>query len=333
MRNRLTIIVLLFGILLYAQREEIANESRFFQVINPSYFAMNNINKVGVLFNTSTINQSNRLDNQYVFGSVAFVDQRFSLGFDFNNFRVQNSNLNSSFARLSFVYNIQISNYTYFLPSVSLGYRNSSVSLNGLVFEDQINRTTGFISSETIDPLAERIGNQTYPDLGASFLIHSERFFAGVALSHLNQPNTSYDKEVIQKLPISIAVHGGVELDINPYQRNFLPYNSFLFLYHNLRFVQEATLLTFSQELQLSNFSIGLNQKASLVEQFNLNNIGLSLGLAIENFDFGFQYNFPLRKLNQVYSPSIFELHLTFDFSPFRRNNRGLYKRLQTDNY
>ena len=91
--------------------------------------------------------------------------------------------------------------------------------------------------------------------------------------------------------------------------------------------------MTFSQELQLSNFSIGLNQKASLVEQFNLNNIGLSLGLAIENFDFGFQYNFPLRKLNQVYSPSIFELHLTFDFSPFRRNNRGLYKRLQTDNY
>jgi len=134
-------------------------------------------------------------------------------------------------------------------------------------------------------------------------------------------------------LPISIAVHGGVELDINPYQRNFLPYNSFLFLYHNLRFVQEATLLTFSQELQLSNFSIGLNQKASLVEQFNINNIGLSLGLAIENFDFGFQYNFPLQQLSKVYSPSIFELHLTFDFSPFRRNNRGLYKRLQTDNY
>jgi len=28
-----------------------------------------------------------------------------------------------------------------------------------------------------------------------------------------------------------------------------------------------------------------------------------------------------------------FELHLTFDFSPFRRNNRGLFKRFQTDNY
>ena len=101
------------------------------------------------------------------------------------------------------------------------------MSLDGLVFEDQINRTTGFVSSETIDPLGERIGNQTYPDLGASFLIHSEKFFGGVALSHLNQPNTSYDKDIIQKSTISIAVHGGIELDINPYQKSFLPYNSF----------------------------------------------------------------------------------------------------------
>lgn len=305
----------------------------FCQVINPSYFAMNHINRVGVLFNTSTINQNDKLDNQYVFGSVSFREQSFSLGFDFNTYKVQNADLGSSLARLSFVYIVQVNSSTYFLPGVSLGYRNTSVSLNGLNFEDQINQTTGFISPETIDPLGERIGNQSYPDLGASFLIHSEKFFAGLTLSHLNQPNTSFDKEIIQKLPVSISIQGGVELDINPYQRSFLPENSFLFLYHNIRLIQKNTFLTFSQELQLSNFSLGLNQKASLVNQFNLNSVGLSIGLSIENFDFGLQYNFPLRQLNQVYSPSVFELHLTFDFSPFRRNNRGLFKRLQTDNY
>ena len=35
----------------------------------------------------------------------------------------------------------------------------------------------------------------------------------------------------------------------------------------------------------------------------------------------------------KTYAPSIFELYLTFDFSKFRRNTRGLYKRIQTDNY
>ena len=76
-----------------------------------------------------------------------------------------------------------------------------------------------------------------------------------------------------------------------------------------------------------------MSQRASVVDRFNFNSMGLSVGLAIENFDFGVQYNFPFRQLNQVYSPSVFELYLTFDFSPFRRNNRGLFKRLQTDNY
>jgi len=115
--------------------------------------------------------------------------------------------------------------------------------------------------------------------------------------------------------------------------KSFLPENSFLFLYHSFRFIQKTTQMTFSQDLQLSNFSIGMSQRASVVDRFNFNSMGLSVGLAIENFDFGVQYNFPFRQLNQVYSPSVFELYLTFDFSPFRRNNRGLFKRLQTDNY
>ena len=63
------------------------------------------------------------------------------------------------------------------------------------------------------------------------------------------------------------------------------------------------------------------------------NALGVGIGLAVENFDFGVQFNAPLRKINQVYAPSVFELYFSFDFSPFRRNNRGVYKRLQIDNY
>ena len=115
------------------------------------------------------------------------------------------------------------------MPGVSLGYQNTSIILNGLVFEDQINQTTGFIPPETIDPLAQRFGKQTYPDLGTSFLLHNEKFFAGLALSHLNQPNISFGKESSQKLPIAFAVQGGVELEINPYQYGFFPRILFCF--------------------------------------------------------------------------------------------------------
>jgi hypothetical protein len=63
-----------------------------------------------------------------------------------------------------------------------------------------------------------------------------------------------------------------------------------------------------------------------------LSQIGLSAGISFENFDFGVLYNFPLSR-TRTFAASVFELFLTFDFSKFRRNRRGFYKRLQNDNY
>ena len=99
-------------------------------------------------------------------------------------------------------------------------------------------------------------------------------------------------------------------------------------------------MIFLSQDIQLGEFSFGLNQHlGSGLNGTGLNNFGVSLGLAVENFDFGLLYNFPVRKpatsLNEPasYSPSIFELFITFDFSIYRRNRRGQFNRLSTDNY
>ena len=83
----------------------------------------------------------------------------------------------------------------------------------------------------------------------------------------------------------------------------------------------------------MGEITFGINQQASMVNTFNLNNFGASVGISIENFDFGLSYNFPVRSAEKVFAPSIFELYITFDFSKYRRNGRGLFKRLQIDNY
>ena len=51
----------------------------------------------------------------------------------------------------------------------------------------------------------------------------------GFTIKHLNQPNTSFDKEQIVSLPLALHLQGGLEMDINQYNRSFLPRNSFLF--------------------------------------------------------------------------------------------------------
>jgi len=90
-----------------------------------------------------------------------------------------------------------------------------------------------------------------------------------------------------------------------------------------------------SQEAQLGSFSMGLNQQFRKTDSFGFTNIGLSVAVAYENFEFGALYNFPFQNpLNTtVYSPSTIEIFITFDFSPYLRNKRGDYRRISIDNY
>lgn len=315
------------------QEDYVVNQAKFLQKFNPSSFGMNQLNRVGVLYNSLRVNEASAMDNKYFFGSIAFQEKNFSLGIDVNSFRLNDTGLNSSLANLSYVYKIQLSNYTFFLPGITVGLGSSRVNVENLTFEDQLNTSTGFISTESIDPLAPIISDINYFDLGASFIIHNEYYLVGLSLKHLNKPNVSFNKEVPFAKPISIGLQGAYEFNINPFERGFLPRFSYLYTYLNFRKYGDSMYIALGQDFQLGEFSLGFTQQGGSVDSFALNNFGLTLGLALENFDFGINYNFANRKPGTVFSPSIFELSIIFDFSIYRRNNRGLYKKLQIDNY
>ena len=146
-------------------------------------------------------------------------------------------------------------------------------------------------------------------------------------------PNTSFNKERESRLPLLISIQGGYEFDLNPYDMGILPRHSFLYFYGVVNRTPRTMVVNLSQEIQMGPIAFGVSQQASKSEQFALNNIGVSASFSVENFDFGLQYNFPFRKQAQVYAPSLFELFVSFNFTAFRRNNRGFFKRLQIDNY
>ena len=328
-----TIFILSSTNKVFGQEDYVVNQAKFLQKFNPSSFGMNQLNRVGVLYNSLKVNEASAMDNKYFFGSIAFQEKNFSLGIDVNSFKLNDTGLNSSLANLSYVYKIQLSNYTFFLPGITVGLGSSRVNVENLTFEDQLNTSTGFISTESIDPLAPIISDINYFDLGASFIIHNEYYLVGLSLKHLNKPNVSFNKEVPFAKPISIGLQGAYEFNINPFERGFLPRFSYLYTYLNFRKYGDSMYIALGQDFQLGEFYLGYTQQGGSVDSFALNNFGLTLGLALENFDFGINYNFANRKPGTVFSPSIFELSIIFDFSIYRRNNRGLYKKLQIDNY
>lgn len=327
------ILLILAPIVVRSQEDYIVNQVKFLQKSNASFFGMNQLNRVGVLFNSLKINDQSNMDNKYAFGSIAFQDKNFSIGFDVNSFKINDIGLTNSLVNLSYIYKIQLSNYTYFLPGVTLGLGSSSINVENLIFADQLNMSTGFISTESIDPLAPLISDINFFDLGASFIIHNEFYMLGLSLKHLNKPNISFNKEVPYTKPIRISLQAGYEFDINPFERGFLPQYSYLYTFLNLVKYGEALYIGLNEEFQLGEFSVGFTQQTGSVNSFSLNNFGMTVGLALENFDFGLHYNFSNQKVGKVFSPSLFELSIIFDFSIYRRNNRGIYKKLQIDNY
>ena len=328
-----TFLVSFFGI---GQEDMIISHSRFMQKVNPSAFGINNINKTGVLYNSQALINNNRIESQYFFGAISFDSDNFSLGLDVYSLKMDNTGLVNTKPRLSYIYKIQFDNEVYFLPSLALGLGSSRIDTGKLIFEDQISLVSGFLQTQSQDPIVDQIGSSNYMDLGASFIVHSNNYLFGVSIQHLNQPNISFNKEVADyTLPIRYSIQGGYEFDINPYDRSIMPRYSTIYAFMNASRMGENFDIFLSQEAQLGSFSIGLNQQFRKTNNFGFTNIGLSVALAYENFEFGTLYNFPFRSPTNtaVYSPSTIELFLTFDFSPYLRNKRGDYRRISIDNY
>ncbi|MDA7694162.1 type IX secretion system membrane protein PorP/SprF [Flavobacteriaceae bacterium] len=334
--------ILTYGLIFYcaflgfSQEDIIVSHSRFMQKVNPSAFGMNSMNKTGVLYNSLGLVGNTKVESKYFFGALSFDRDNFSLGVDVYSLTMDNVGMTYNKPSLNYVYKIQLDNELYFLPSVSLGFGSNQLDNSKLIFEDQLSLVSGYLQTESQDPLASNIGNANYLDLGASFIIHSSYFLFGGSIKHLNQPIISYNNEDSNvKLPIRYSIQGGYEFDVNPYDRTVLPRYSTILAFFNASKRGDNLDFFLSQEAQLGEFSIGLNQQFRKTQSFGFTNIGMSVALAYENFEFGALYNFPFQNplKTTVYSPSTIEVFLTFDFSPYLRNKRGDYRRISIDNY
>ena len=318
-----------------AQEMIFNSQPKLMHVSNPSYFGLNSWNRSGLLYSTTETNPNITQNNKFFFGSYSFDLLDFSLGIQFNNYTAPSIGYKKNDLNLSYIYKVELDNELWFLPSVNVGFVSKNLNPSELIFEDQINSITGYINQESIDPLSEFFFSKNYTDLGASFLVHNTNFLIGINFDYLNKPNVAYDTDVEFLVPISYGMQAAYEFNLNPYDRRFLPRYSYLYAYTSIRKDSESINVFSSQEFQLGEFSVGVNQQFGLLDDFSFLNIGLSLGLTYENFDFGVSYAFSIQDLTTTYRypPRIFDIHLSFDFSRFLRNRRGQYKRLQVDNY
>lgn len=91
-----------------------------------------------------------------------------------------------------------------------LGYTMRGVDPSGFLFADQIVREG---AARTIEPnLVERI---TYVDFASGVLYHTDQFWAGVSVNHLNRPDQSLFMEQQTRLAMRVSMHGGYRFPLD----------------------------------------------------------------------------------------------------------------------
>jgi type IX secretion system PorP/SprF family membrane protein len=321
------IIAAIFSHNLYGQDRFIHNLSNLPQFVNPSYFSFKDQSRIGIASEFSSNKGGDNSQHQYAFATNFFEENDFQLGVEIMTSKLDNSGLNYSAAKFSYIYKLQLKEDWYFYPGLSLGYSRYNFDYGNLIFSDQINILTGQVSNQTIDPIIATT-NIGYIDIGASFMAHNNYNLSfGASVHHLNQPKIS--SELLENginLSALFSAQLGYEINLNRYQQGSLPNYSYLYLFQN--FVKQGPVVraSFFQEITLANLMLGLNEHVSSIESINFLQVGVLVGVKLEAFDIGFNYNLPMGNSSFVV-PNALELFINFDISPNRLRNRKDFSR------
>ncbi|HMO39057.1 MAG TPA: type IX secretion system membrane protein PorP/SprF [Saprospiraceae bacterium] len=113
-------------------------------------------------------------------------------------------------------YRLQISQTAFIKFGVEAGFIRSSLDWNRLQFGDQIDPIDGFTEPQSAERRPENLNTIT-PDISAGLLIYNDKFYGGIAVKHLNNPDDSFfpvNENIGAGIPVHISVQAGAEFDL-----------------------------------------------------------------------------------------------------------------------
>jgi type IX secretion system PorP/SprF family membrane protein len=221
MRKQLYYLFVLVGLLSLSDRL-VAQDPEFTQFYaNPLYL---NPAFAGSLkcprFNMNYRNQWPSLTGNFVTTSASY-DQNVQtiqggLGLLVMNDRAAQGTLNTTTVSGMYSYAQTVSRKFTIRAALQASYLQKSLDWSRLTFGDQIDPRKGFIYN-TND--VQRGGTVKAIDFSAGLVGYSDRFYGGVAVHHLNEPNESLILGT-SRLPMKYTVHAGALIPIEKKSRD-----------------------------------------------------------------------------------------------------------------
>jgi type IX secretion system PorP/SprF family membrane protein len=132
-----------------------------------------------------------------------FVDElRSGFGLQITNDRMGSAGWQTTNVNVLYSFKVKLTEKLVFSPGLVFGYGTNGIDRSKLQFGD------GF------DPEEQRLGRQSFFDVGAGFLLYSRSIWLGASFHHLNKPNISM-MGTEDRLPMRLTIHGGMRLNLS----------------------------------------------------------------------------------------------------------------------
>lgn len=212
-------------------------------------------------------------------------------------------------------YRIFVTRDTYLKLGMELGIVQHRLDPSKLIFFDQLDPQFGAISPggtpyPTQENLAD-VGTNFYADAGAGVMIYSSKYYGGIGLKHLNNPDNGFltnIENIDRGLPIRLTVHAGMQIDLEKGNNR----NQSAFISPNIMYVKQGAFrqINAGAYIDFGDFFTGLWYRDTAN---NGDAVIGSLGVRSGIFKISYSYDLTISGLG-VSSGGSHELGLIFNF-------------------
>lgn len=225
---------------------------------------------------------------------------------------------------LQYAYEARITGELFFRPAVQFSFGQRSINFGNLIFGDQLIRPDGSTTLET--PLLNPVN---VFDVSGGALLNTSKWWLGMAVHHLNEPDESLYQTNPALLPRKYSLHGGYRIRL---KKNYKLSKTEAVFAFNYKAQGDFDQLDIGGYLELDPFVFGLWYRSLPIKSNKLGHpnhdaVNVVLGIHAGQYKFGYSYDITVSQLGVGQSAGSHELSLSYSWAN-KRNSRLAKRRI-----
>lgn len=300
--------------------------------LNPAYTGASQQNRV--ILNTR--NQWPQVTGGMVTSAASFdgflPNNNSGIGVSIFNDYISSNGLRNTGLVASYAYHLPLSKTQRLSVGASAGVYQRSVDFFKFTFEDQL-LTDGQVTPSGENRNAAN-GSVVYPDLSLGTSYYTKSWYVGLAVAHLNRPSQNNLKgfSSAERLPIRYTFNTGYKIRLSPKKRNVTDKVNETYLTPNALFKVQRDFhqMNLGLSLQHNYLLAGIYHRSHPLSSagntgvFSQDAAIIMLGAVVNNFTFGYSYDYHLNQLIGLSNGS-HEISLILSWQTFPKNKPKRY--------